>query len=105
MRHAPAFVLCALALAATVAAAPARAAATRYDHQVVVATTSRDFESDIDASLERQVNALGAIGYELTALVGGDGPILDLLLNRRPYVAGLVDHSGLTFAVMARPEG
>ena len=105
MRHAAAFVLCALALAATGATAPARAAATRYDHQVVVATTSRDFESDIDASLERQVNALGAIGYELTALVGGDGPILDLLLNRRPYVAGLVDHSGLTFAVMARPEG
>jgi hypothetical protein len=105
MRHAPAFLLSALALAATGAAAPAGAAAPRYDHQVVVATTSRDFESDIDASLERQVNALGALGYELTALVGGDGPILDLLLNRRPYVAGLVDHSGLTFAVMARPEG
>lgn len=105
MRHASFLLLCALALAAIPGLAPARAAATRYDHQVVVATTSRDFESDIDASLERQVNALGAIGYELTALVGGDGPILDLLLNRRPYVAGLVDHSGLTFAVMARPEG
>jgi len=93
-------------LAAT-AAAPERAgaAAPRYDHQVVVATTSRDAESDVDASLERQVNALATIGYELTALVGGDGPILDRLLGRRPYVAGLVDHSGLTFAVMARPEG
>ncbi len=96
---------CVLVAAATLAIASAGAAAPRYDHQVVVATTSLDFETDIDASLERQVNALGALGYELTALVGGDGPLLDLLLNRRPYVAGVVDHSGLTFAVMARPEG
>ena len=105
MRHAAGPLLCALAASAALAIAPARAAAARYDHQVVVATTSRDFETDIDASLERRVNALGALGYELTALVGGEGPTLDLLLNRRPYVAGLVDHSGLTFAVMARPVG
>lgn len=103
MQRAVRLLIAALLAAGTLA--PARAAGPRYDHQVVVATTSRDVESDIDASLERQVNALGALGYELTALVGGDGPILDLLLNRRPYVAGLVDHSGLTFAVMARPEG
>ncbi len=60
MRHAAAPLLCALAAAAALAIEPARAAALRYDHQVVVATTSRDFESDVDASLERQVNALGA---------------------------------------------
>lgn len=105
MPHRPRLLLAALTALVTLAPAAPRAAALRYDHQVVVATTSRDVESDIDASLERQVNALGALGYELTALVGGDGPILDLLLNRRPYVAGLVDHSGLTFAVMARPDG
>lgn len=105
MPHVSRLLLAAVAALATLAPAVPRAAAVRYDHQVVVATTSRDLESDVDASLERQVNALGALGYELTALVGGDGPTLDLLLNRRPYVAGLVDHSGLTFAVMARPEG
>ena len=104
MAHLPRLLLAAVTAVALVPATP-RGAAPRYDHQVVVATTSRDFESDVDASLERQVNALGALGYELTALVGGDGPILDQLLNRRPYVAGLVDHSGLTFAVMARPVG
>lgn len=105
MPHLQRLLLAALTALVVFAPAAPRATAVRYDHQVVVATTSLDFESDIDASLERQVNALGALGYELTTLVGGDGPILDLLLNRRPYVAGLVDHSGLTFAVMARPEG
>ena len=105
MAHLPRLLLCAVVTAVTFATSAPRAAAPRYDHRVVVATTSRDFESDIDASLEQQVNALGALGYELTALAGGDGPILDQLLNRRPYVAGLVDHSGLTFAVMARPDG
>jgi len=105
MRHTTRPLIGALVAAAVLMTAAAPAGAARYDHQVVVATTSRDFESDIDASLKRQVNALGALGYELTALVGGEGPLLDLLLNRRPYVAGLVDHSGLTFAVMARPDG
>lgn len=84
---------------------PVRAAAARYDHRVVVATTSRDQESDVDGSLERHVNALGALGYELTALVGGDATVIDRLLARQPYKSGLVDHSGFTFAVMARAEG
>jgi len=94
-----------VALPATVGRAPLQAAATRYDHRVVVATTSRDQESDVDESLERNVNALAALGYELTALVGGDAAVLDRLLARQPYTPGLVDHSGFTFAVMARPEG
>lgn len=84
---------------------PMRAAATRYDHRVVVATTSLDRELDVDASFERNVNRLGAIGYELTALVGGDASVIDQLLQRRAHAPGLVDHSGHTFAVMARPVG
>jgi len=93
------------ALPASGGGATRHAAATRYDHRVVVATTSRDQESDVDESLERNVNALAALGYELTALVGGDAAVLDRLLARQPYKPGLVDHSGFTFAVMARPEG
>lgn len=78
-------------------------ATARFEHRVVVSTTSLDREQDVEGSLERNVNALAAVGYELTAFVGGDAGVLDQLLKRRAYVAGLVDHAGLTFAVMARP--
>ncbi len=77
----------------------------RYDHRVVVATTALDRAEDVNASLEHNVNRLGALGYELTALVGGDATILDALLSREPYLWNRVDHAGLTFAVMARPAG
>ncbi len=89
--------------ARAVAIAYATVAAPIFDHRVVVATTSLDFDTDVEASLERQVNRLGALGYELTALVGGDARIIDRLLTRKAYVPGLVDHSGFTFAIMARP--
>lgn len=89
--------------ARVVATAHAAVAAPVFDHRVVVATTSLDRELDVEASLERQVNRLGALGYELTALVGGDPRIIDRLLARKTYVPGLVDHSGFTFAIMARP--
>ena len=82
---------------------PLRAAGPLYDHRVVVATTSLDRELDVDASLDRQVNRLGALGYELTALAGGDSALLDRMLHRKAHVPGLVDHAGFTFAVMARP--
>lgn len=81
------------------------AAQFRWEHRVVVPTTSRDTELEVEASLERNVNALAALGFELTAIAGGDGALLDELLDRRPYSAGFVDHSGQVFAVMARPVG
>jgi hypothetical protein len=76
-----------------------------YEHRVVVSTTSLDTEREVETSLERNVNRLAAAGYELTAIVGGHGPVLDLLLERKPYVAGLVDHGGHAVVVMARAAG
>ena len=83
--------------------ATAAATPVRYDHRVVVATTPLDRREDIDGSLERHVNRLGALGYELTALVGGDHTVLDEILQRKATVFSQVEHAGLTFAVMARP--
>jgi len=75
-------------------------------HRVVVSTGVSDREADVDASLERHVNRLAGAGYELTAILGGASPVVDSLLTRKPYVAGLVDHSGHTAIVMSRaPEG
>jgi hypothetical protein len=40
------------------------------------------------------------------AILGGASQVVDSLLTRKPYVAGLVDHSGHTAIVMSRaPEG
>ena len=64
-----------------------------------------DFESAVDASLERHVNALAAAGYEVAAILGGASGVIDGLLLRKPYVAGLVDHSGHTAVVMRRAPG
>ena len=84
-------------------AVPAAPPAPRYDHRVVVATTPLDRREDIDGSLERHVNRLGALGYELAALAGGDAAVLDEILDRKPTVFSQVEHAGLTFAVMVRP--
>jgi len=85
------------------ATAQPRADTVRYEHRVVVSTTALDFDTDVSGSLERQVNELAARGFALTAIVGGEGALLDSVLGRRRYVSGLVDHSGLVAAVMARP--
>lgn len=95
----------AVASLATVWLATARphADTVRYEHRVVVSTTALDFDTDVSASLERHVNELAARGFALTAIVGGESRLLDGVLSRRPYISGLVDHSGLVLAVMARP--
>ncbi|MCZ7652839.1 MAG: hypothetical protein M5U13_17350 [Thermoanaerobaculia bacterium] len=95
-----------LAAAVLVALLPAPAIAQlRWEHRVVVPTTARDTELEVEGSLERNVNRLAALGFEVTALAGGDGGLLDALLDRRPYSAGLADHTGQVFVVMARPAG
>jgi hypothetical protein len=68
----------------------------RYEHRVVVATTSWDREEDVDGSLERHVNALAARGFEVAALVGGGDaaiprsqtPSLRRRGPRRPHLRG-----------------
>lgn len=90
-------------VAAWAGVARPRADGLRYEHRVVVATSALDLDMHIAPSLERQVNALAARGFALTAFVGGEGALLDSALGRRRYVSGLVDHSGLVAAVMARP--
>lgn len=74
-----------------------------YEHRVVVATTSFDRERDVEESLVRNVNQLGALGFEVGAVMGGRATLLDQLLDRRGYVAGQVDHGGQVFVVMNRP--
>lgn len=76
-----------------------------YEHRVVVPTTSWDREQEVEQSLERNVNRLAALGFEVGAMVGGYAPLLDRLLERKPYVAGHVDHTGQMFVVMHRPVG
>lgn len=76
-----------------------------YEHRAVVATTSLDRELDVDQSLERNVNLYAAQGFEVGAISGGHGALLDKLLERKPYVAGQVDHSGHVFVIMHRPVG
>ena len=93
-----------LLMIAVTTARPA-AQSVRFEHRVAIATSSLDAERDVEASLERNVNALAAVGYELTAFVGGQGAVVDRLLERKPYAAGLVDHGGHTLAIMARPVG
>lgn len=74
-----------------------------YEHRVVVATTSLDFEADVEGSLLRNVNRLAALGFEVGAILAGDGPMIDRLLQRKPYRAGHVDHHGHVFVIMHRP--
>jgi len=96
------------ALAAGLSPGAARAVSAqelRYEHRVVVATTSRDRELDVEASLARNVNQFAALGFEVGAIVGGDGRLVDPLLERKPYAAGLVDHGGHVFVIMSRPVG
>lgn len=81
------------------------AQALRYEHRVVVATTSLDRELDVEESLARNVNQFAALGFEVGAIVGGDGRLVDQLLDRKPYTAGLVDHGGHVFVIMSRPIG
>ena len=94
-----------VAIVVASATAPGRAQDARYEHRVAVSTTSLDTEREVEASLERNVNLLGQAGYEVTAIVGGQGVVLDQMLERKPYVAGLVDHGGHAFVIMARPAG
>lgn len=79
------------------------AQSVRYEHRIVVATTSLDPELDVEESLARNVNQFAAVGFEVGAIVGGDGRLLDQLLDRKPYAAGLVDHGGHVFVIMSRP--
>jgi hypothetical protein len=75
------------------------------EHRVVVATGESDLESDVEANLQRQVNRLASAGFEVAAIMGGAAPVIDQLLGRKPYVAGLVDHGGQIAVVMRRPAG
>lgn len=75
----------------------------RYEHRVVVPTTARLYASEINENLERNVNALAARGYELTAIVGGDVATLDAILTRRPYSRTGTNDTSVVLAVMARP--
>ncbi len=72
---------------------------------MVVATGESDFDSDVEANLERQVNRLARAGFEVAAIMGGASPVIDQLLGRKPYVAGVVDHGGQIAVVMRRSEG
>lgn len=54
----------ALALALLHGSAAAQTA-PRYEHRVVVATTALDRETDVDASLERNVNRFGRVRNEV----------------------------------------
>lgn len=76
-----------------------------YEHRVVVATTSLDREQDVEDSLARNVNVLARLGFEVGAIVGGSGALVERLLERQPYRAGQVDHGGHVFVVMHRPAG
>jgi len=76
-----------------------------YEHRVVVPTTFLDFERDVDESLVENVNQLAARGFEVGAIMGGHAPLLNTLLQRKPYVPGLVDHGGHVFVIMHRPVG
>lgn len=81
---------------------PLTAQTPRAEHRVVVATGESDLGSDVEATLERQVNRLASAGFEVAAIMGGAAPVIDQLLGRKPYVAGLVDHGGQIAVVMRR---
>lgn len=87
------------------ALAVAQADFVAYEHRVVVATTSLDRELDVDASLLRNVNRLAAIGFQVGAILGGDGAMIDRMLFRDPNRTAQVDHSGHVFVIMHRPLG
>jgi hypothetical protein len=87
---------------AVAGAGPLGAQARTAEHRVVVATGESDLDSDVEASLQRQVNRLAAAGFEVAAIMGGAAPVIDQLLGRKPYVAGLVDHGGQIVVVMRR---
>jgi hypothetical protein len=88
-----------------IAQVPAQPVNVLFEHRVVVATTSLDRELDVDESLSRNVNRLAAIGFEVGAILAGNGPLIDRMLQRKPYVPGQVDHSGHVFVIMNRPVG
>ena len=92
-------------VASAALAALAHGAEPVYEHRVVVPTTSLDRERDVEDSLARNVNQLAVLGFEVGAIAGGRGPLLDRLLDRKAYVAGTVDHGGQVFVVMHRPAG
>lgn len=102
--------LAALVLGAAFAAAPSawpRAAAVaadgpRYEHRVVVATTARELGWQVHESLERNVNRLAAVGFEVAAFVGGDGLVLDKLLLRGAPGAPITTPA---IVIMTRPIG
>ena len=102
-----------LALAAATAGAAALALvvapglgaqAIEYEHRVVVPTTALDRETDVAASLERNVNALAAHGFALASVAGGDSQVLDAMLRRRAFAAGPANAEAVTLAVMVRPR-
>jgi hypothetical protein len=75
----------------------------RYEHRVVVPTSGIDRDQFHAESLERNVNALAARGFELTALAGGDGALVDTMLTRGTAGRIVTEHAAITLAVMARP--
>lgn len=76
----------------------------KYEHRVVVATTSWDRYNEIHESLERNVNALAAQGFAVGAVVGGNAGMMDRLLERQAVEAGTTGHGAHAFVVMHRPE-
>lgn len=94
---------CSLLVALLPAAAAGQAELVVYEHRVVVATTSLDRELDVEESLLRNVNRLAAIGFEVGAILGGDGAIIDRMLFRDPNHSAQVDHAGHVFVIMHRP--
>ena len=110
LRHLPSPPACAraalaLALLVTGGAPVLPAQPPSYEHRVVVPTTSINRDAEIADSLEQNVNALAARGFELSALAGGDGVVLDAMLARSPYAPAVTDHAAVTLAVMTRPLG
>lgn len=83
----------------------AQAAGQVFEHRVVVSTTALDLELEVDGSLTRNVNRLATLGFEVGAIVAGDGAILDRMLLRRAYMPGTVDHAGHVFVIMNRRVG
>lgn len=102
-RRSIALVVAAALIAVWAGVARPHADGLRYEHRVVVATSALDFDMNIAPSLERQVNALAARGFALTAFVGGEGPLLDTALGRQAYSSGRIDHAGIVAVIMARP--
>jgi hypothetical protein len=78
---------------------------SRDEHRVVVSTSTSDRDEDVEASLERHVNRLGAAGFEVAAILGGVAPVIDEVLARKPLAFARVDHGGQIAVVMRRRPG